>query len=149
MPLRTLDNGSGRSTHTMTPANTEVIVLSSDTDDDKLVVPTSLHQQQKKRRRCVDTVQNVIANGGNAKGKEKKNDVAGDEPGVMGILSSGPEGSDLRSEESFNSIVKLQRELNDMKQRLLNTEKVCFSRLLRCTWDHMDGVLVLLFLTPE
>ncbi len=129
----------------MTPANVEVIVLSSDTEDSEPVMRVPVQQQQKKKRRRVEAVQNAIVDGGNTRGKEREKNGAGDGPAAVEILSSDPRGSDSRSEEGSKSMAQLQREMRDMKRRLLNMEKVSFHRLLRCTREYIDDVLVILF----
>jgi hypothetical protein len=119
----------------MTPANVEVFVLSSDSEDAEPVVRVSVQQQQRKKRKRVEVIQNATVNGGNARGKAKEKNGAGDGSAALEILLVDPLGSDSRSEEGSKSLSHLQNELKDMRRRLLEMKKVGLRRLLRCTQE--------------
>ncbi len=128
MPLRTLDNYNWprQSTRPMTPANVEVIILSSDSEDGGHVVHGSLQQQQNKKRRRLEADQNAAVDGGSARGKGKEKNGPGDTSAITKTFSSDPQGSHSRSGESSKIMVQLRTEVKDMKRMFLNMEKVSF-----------------------
>ncbi len=117
----------------MTPANVEVIILSSDSEDGEPVLLGSLQLQQNKKRRRLEAVQNAAIDGGNARGKGKDKNGPGDTPVTTKIFSADPQGSESRSGESSGVIVQLRTELKDMKRMFLNMKNVSVHRLLRYT----------------